>query len=275
MKSVRVGAVEYLNARPLVHGLGAAGLFSVRFDVPSRCADLLAAHAIDVGLIPVAEYRADHYVVVPDVCIGSSGPVASVAVFSQKPIESVRSIALDTSSRTSAALVRVLCAERWGIAPSFAPAAPDLPTMLHGADAALLIGDPALETDPSQYGVLKIDLGTEWRALTGLPFVWALWAGRESVMSADVCRALQAARDRGREAIATIAEDYACGDSSRARRAVEYLRTNIGYELDAAHIAGLERFLSSAAAAGAIPRAGGLRLARPAATAPVGADTHG
>ncbi|MBP1604722.1 MAG: hypothetical protein H6Q08_96 [Acidobacteria bacterium] len=262
MTAVRVGAVEYLNARPLVHGLGAAGLFSVRFDVPSRCADLLAAHAIDVGLIPVAEYRADDYVIVPDVCIGSSGPVASVAVFSQKPIESVRSIALDTSSRTSAALVRVLCAERWGIAP--------LPTMLQGADAALLIGDPALETDPGQYGVLKIDLGAEWRALTGLPFVWALWAGRESVMSADVCRALQAARDRGREAIAMIAEDYACGDSSRARRAVEYLRTNIGYDLDAAHIAGLERFLSSAAAAGAIPRAGGLRLARPAATAPVG-----
>jgi chorismate dehydratase len=269
MTALRVGAVGYLNARPLVRGLGSSGLFSVRFDVPSRCAELLATNAIDIGLIPVAEYRADEYVAVPGICIGSSGPVASVALFSQKPVEAVRSIALDTSSRTSAALVRILCAERWGTSPTFSAGAPDLAAMLRGADAALLIGDPALEAEPERLGALKIDLGAEWTALTGLPFVWALWAGREPAVSPDVCKALGAARDAGRQAIEAIAEEYACGDPRRSRRAVDYLRTNIAYDLDAAHVAGLDRFFSSAAKAGIIPQAGRLRFARSAVTARV------
>jgi chorismate dehydratase len=214
----------------------------------------------------VAEYRPDEYVAVPGVCIGSTGPVASVALFSQKPIGAVRSVALDDSSRTSAALVRVLCAERWGLAPSFSAHGPDLPSMLRQSDAALLIGDPALEADPDRLGVLKIDLGAEWTALTGLPFVWALWAGREPAVSPDVSLALQAARDAGRRAIEAIARAYAGDDPRRYQLADVYLRTNIGYDLDAAHVAGLERFMSSAAAVGAISRPGRVRFARPSDT---------
>lgn len=267
MTAIRVGAVGYLNARPLVRGLAGTPGWSIRFDVPSRCAELLAGGAIDVGLIPAAEYRAEEYVAVPGPCIGSSGPVASVALFSRRPIGAIRSIVLDTSSRTSAALVQVLCTERWGIAPACSSGAPDLPAMLREADAALLIGDPALEADPDRLGVLKIDLGAEWTALTGLPFVWALWAGREPALSPRVCAALCAARDAGRQDIEAIAGEYADGDRQKYQRAIDYLRTNIEYDLDDAHAAGLERFLSSAAAVGAIARAGRLRFARPSVTA--------
>ena len=144
----RLGAVDYLNARPLVEGLdrpqaqgpGPKEEFSLRFDVPSVCAKLLASGDIDLGLIPTIAYmdipaaRA-----VPGVAIASDGPVASVAIFSTRPIAQVRSLALDTSSRTSVALTRILSARVFGISPAFEPHAPDLPSMLRTCDAALLI----------------------------------------------------------------------------------------------------------------------------------------
>src|SRR5690348_5263249 len=118
--------------------------------------------------------------IVPGVCIGSEGPVASVALFARKPVRDLRRIALDTSSRTSAALVRILCARRFDVAPAFVSHAPDLGAMLAQADAALLIGDPALFVYPAAFGAEKIDLGAAWSDMTGLPFVWAFWAGRAS-----------------------------------------------------------------------------------------------
>ena len=116
---VRLGAVGYLNARPLVYGLDSSPQFDLRYDVPSECARLLHAGAIDVGLIPSIEYlRGGPYRIAPDLAIASRGPVASVAIYTTRPIADVRSIALDTSSRTSVALVSVLCARRFRIRPA-------------------------------------------------------------------------------------------------------------------------------------------------------------
>ncbi len=195
---IRLGAVDYLNVRPLVHGLDASSDVILRFDVPSVCAALLAAGDIDLGMVPsITLLDRPGDCVVPGVCIGSDGPVASVALFTRKPIAEVRSIALDTSSRTSVVLTRVLCARRFDIAPSFLPHPPDLSAMLAAADAALLIGDPALFAGEAARGATKIDLGAEWTAMTGLPFVWAFWAGRPDAADAGMVARLQDAAERG------------------------------------------------------------------------------
>jgi chorismate dehydratase len=199
MRLVRLGAVDYLNARPLVYGLELkTDLFSLRFDVPSKCAALLHEGSIDVGMIPSIEYvRGRDYRIVPGLGIISDGPVASVALFTTRPVDAIRTIAADTSSRTSNALLRILCVERFGIDPDFQPMPPDAEAMLHRCDAALLIGDPALFLDHQRLGATKIDLGEEWKALTALPFVWAFWAGRRDALSGEALNALIAARDRG------------------------------------------------------------------------------
>src|SRR5262245_44734609 len=122
MSVVRLGAVDYLNARPLVHGLDRRpDLFRIRYDLPSRCAALLHAGEIDAGIIPSIEYQRGpvDYRIVPDLGIVSDGPVASVAVFTRVPVPGIRRIALDTSSRASAGLIQVLCRDAWGIDPGF------------------------------------------------------------------------------------------------------------------------------------------------------------
>ena len=128
MAVVRIGAVSYLNARPLVVGLESRrDRFAVRYDLPSTCARLLHSHEIDLGLIPSIEYlRGQRYAMVPDCAVASDGPVASVALFTKMPIERVRTLALDTSSRTSVALTRVMTAKYFGIAPRFIDEGPDL-----------------------------------------------------------------------------------------------------------------------------------------------------
>jgi chorismate dehydratase len=241
---IRLGAVDYLNARPLVHGLGArADRYDLRFDPPSRCAALLHEGSIDAGMIPSIEYvRGEGYHVVPGVSIASFGEVASVAVFSAKPIGEVRAIALDSSSRTSAALLQILCARVWKIRPAFETLAPDFTTMLRKADAALVIGDPALFATTEAAGLEKIDLGEAWRGLTGLPFVWAFWAGRAGALERTDVRTLQEARDAGVAAGDAIAEAYGAGDPLRIARGTAYLRNNMRYGLGDAERAGLERF---------------------------------
>jgi chorismate dehydratase len=243
MRQIRLGAVAYLNARPLVHGLDAReDLFDLRFDAPSQCAELLHANAIDIGMIPSVEFwrGADDYAVVPGMGIISTGAVASVALFTRQPLADIRTVAADTSSRTSNALLRVLCAERFGIAPEFLPMAPDADVMLRQCDAALIIGDPALYLDAAAAGLTKIDLGSEWTALTGLPFVWAFWAGRPPLVTAHVVEALARARDEGVAASDEIADMY-CGPA-RAAQGRTYLRENIQYVLGAREEAGLRRF---------------------------------
>ena len=245
----RLGAVSYLNTRPHVYGLLDHPDFEVRFDVPSRCAELLEANEIDLGLIPSFEYGRrqtlglrDDYFIVPRIAIASTDAVDSVAMFTRKPIAEIRTIALDTSSRTSANLLRLLCAAWFKIDPAFIDAPPDLDRMLADTDAALLIGDPALFTDADALGLKKIDLGSTWREMTGLPFVWAFWAGRLDAAPPDVCRALAEARDRGVRAIDRIAADYAPDDSARALKVARYLKESIAYDLEGPFESGLRRY---------------------------------
>lgn len=243
MKQVHLGAVDYLNARPLVYGLELhSHRFSLRFDVPSKCAALLHEGSIDVGMIPSIEYLRgrEPYRIVPELAIISDGPVASVAMFTATPLDRIRTIAADTSSRTSNALLQVLCVEALGIDAEFVPMAPEPDRMLRRCDAALLIGDTALFLDSSAQGLNKIDLGEAWTGMTGLPFVWAFWAGRARVLSSDDVGELIAARNRGVVASDAIAAEY-CGPA-RAELGQAYLRDNIRYTLGEREQAGLRLF---------------------------------
>jgi chorismate dehydratase len=258
---VRLGAVSYLNTRPLVEGLEARPDVALRFDVPARCADLVEAGEVDLGLVPIIEYarHADEYAVVPDVSIASLDAVDSVALFTRQPIERVRSIALDVSSRTSAGLVKLLCARHFGIRPEFQPAAPDIRAMLARADAGLLIGDPALFLDPAAVDAEKIDLGLAWKAMTGLPFVWAVWSGRTGAASPEVCRLLYETRLHGVSRIDAIAARERPGDPAGQAVVARYLRQTITYGLDGALLAGARAYFDGLAAEGLIPRAPRLR----------------
>jgi chorismate dehydratase len=210
---------------------------------------------VDLGLVPSIEYlRSDEYRFVPGVGIGSRGPVASVALFTRRPIGEIRHIALDTSSRTSVALTRVLCHHRFRIHPEWVPHGPDLAAMLRDYDAGLLIGDPALEADPAGLGATKIDLGAEWTAMTGLPFVYAAWTGRAGAFAPDASRLLQDAQADGVASYEAIAAEYGHGDAARTQRALVYLRDNMHYGLGASEAAGLQMFLDYAADVGLAPK---------------------
>lgn len=254
--SLRIGAVGYLNARPLTWALDRdPGRWRIRYDLPSVCARLLQEGVVDLGLTPSIEYlHAPDYRFVPGIGIGSRGAVTSVAIFSTRPMADVRRIALDTSSRTSVALTRVLCHDWFRIDPEFVPHGPGLEAMTATCDAALLIGDPALEADPAALGLTKHDLGEAWLAMTGLPFVYAAWTGRSGALTSADVAALQAARDAGLANIEAIAAEYAGGDAPRAARAAAYLRDNVRYELGSEEAAGLQLFLDRAAALGLGPQ---------------------
>jgi chorismate dehydratase len=268
MPPVRISAVEYLNARPLVHGLAASPRFQVRFDLPARCADLLHEGGVDLGLIPSIEYArgpagSNSYAIVPDIAIASEGPVASVAIYTTRAIEDVRSIALDTSSRTSVALVRVLCARVFGIAPVLESRGPELGEMLSSSDAALIIGDKALLQDAAEIQrpdgtvtrVEKIDLGDVWTRTTGLPFVYAFWAGRPGCLTAADVETLQRVRDGNVAHPDEIARAYFPGSAGHQAVGADYLRDNIKYFLGPREQAGLEAFYRYAAEIGVIGRA--------------------
>jgi chorismate dehydratase len=263
--TIRLGAVGYLNARPLVYQLDRSPNFSLRFDVPSKCADLLHSGGIDVGLIPSIEYlRGDSLSIVPDLAIASRGPVTSVMLYTTRPMSEVRSIAMDTSSRTSVALVRVLCAKLFKIDPTFEPLGPNLETMLIRHDAALMIGDNALfqpyvERPFQGRDLPVIDLGEVWLELTGLPFVYAFWAGRPDALTPAHVKELQGARDRGVAEADTVAREYLNDQPDRQALGARYLRDNIKYHLGDDERAGLELFYRYAAEIGVAP-AGQLRF---------------
>jgi chorismate dehydratase len=244
----RVGAVGYLNARPLTWALDRAPeRWRIRYDVPAVCSALLQSGEVDLGLVPSIDYlQAPDFRLVPGIGIGSRGPVASVAIFTRVAMDQVRRIALDTSSRTSVALVKVLCHHRFHIAPEFVPHGPDLAAMTRDADAALVIGDPALEADHAGLGLRKIDLGAEWTAMTGLPFVYAAWTGRPGAITESEIALLQKAQDEGSASVDAIAAEYGRGDAAATARAAAYLRDNVRYGLGADEIKGLQMFLDFA-----------------------------
>lgn len=250
---IRLGAVNYLNVRPLVAGLETRANVSLRYDVPSVCARLLHEGHIDLGMVPSITWLdrpGDR--IVPGICIGSEGPVASVALYTRRAMPDVRSIALDTSSRTSAALVRIVCRRVFSINPTFVPHAPDVVSMLAAADAALLIGDPALFLDHRALGVDKLDLGELWTTMTGLPFVWAFWSGRVDAASAETVSVLRSAAEEGIGDLGAIAAAYCRDMPEREPVARAYLRDNMQYRLDARAIKGMKTYYREAADLGIV-----------------------
>jgi chorismate dehydratase len=256
-KPLRLGVVSYLNAEPLVYGLDQDPGFDLQRDVPSRVAERLHAGEVDLGMIPSIEYARGDYAVVPGVAIASRGPVRSVRLLLRRPIEHVRRVALDRSSRTSQALLKVLLRERMGRDPEYVQMPPDPGSMLASADAALLIGDPALYLDvPGE----PIDLGEEWTRITGLPFVYAFWAGPLGVVGPDGVRRLQDALGQGVRAVQRIAAAYNGLGAGKAARSEAYLRENIVYRLGTEEQAGLREFYRRASLLGLIPRQPELRF---------------
>jgi chorismate dehydratase len=248
---LRLGVVSYLNAEPLVYGLDDDPRVRLERDVPAKVAEALHRGESDLGMIPSIEYAFGDYAIVPGIAIGSRGPVRSVNLYHQVPLPEVRRVALDTSSRTSVALLKILLHESLGRHPEYAAMPPSVPTMLESADAALVIGDPALYFDGE---VPRLDLGQEWLLRTGLPFVFAFWAGRRGALSvADVQRLQQALRE-GVQAIGRIAAHYDGQGPGRERQNEAYLRSNIVFTLGEEEKRGLREFFRRAHALGLIPR---------------------
>lgn len=260
---VRVGAVNYLNTKPLIHNLEAlAPQAALSLDVPSRLADRLAAGDLDVALIPVIEYfRGDGYTVVPDVAIASRGPVLSVTLFSRVPWSGVRSVALDDGSRTSSALAQIILRERYGVRPDVRPLPLDADAEAVDADAVLLIGDRAMKACLPGFR-FAFDLGDEWLRWTGLPFVFAVWAVRPGADLRGVDAALQAAKVQGLENVGAIAEAEAGPLGLDAGFCRRYLETLLRFDLGPEELAGLSRYYDLTAKLGLAPAGKPVRFYR-------------
>lgn len=253
MPKLRVGIVNFLNSKPLAWGFlkgHHADLFAATYHPPAMVARLLGQGALDIGLIPSVEVqRIPGLKILPDLCVASTHEVKSVILVSRGPLEQVRRVALDQNSRTSVALLRILLQER-GIHPEYLHERPDPERMLAEADAALLIGDPALKVERDKYHV--IDLAAEWHALTGLPFVFAVWAVRSGVDLPDLPFYFKSSLRYGLSSVDTLSREAAAElglDSADVR---SYLTENLHYFLRQEELAGLEEFYRRAHAHGLI-----------------------
>lgn len=255
MAGLRVSVVQYLNTVPLIWGMTHGrlrGKFQLEFTTPAACADAVRDGSAGVGIIPVIEtQRIEGLEAVQGVSISSLGEVKSVILISKKPIDEVASVAIDISSRTSTALVTVLLRKFYGIRPQMTSAPPDPEAMLRAADAALLIGDPALVFQPGNLRVY--DLAAEWKKFTGLPFVFAVWAGPRSADLERFSADFQNSRDEGLEHIDEIAAEYAPRHGLTAEQVKIYLTQNINYTLDRDHHKALALFFRLAFEEGIIP----------------------
>ena len=251
---IRVGAVNYLNTKPLVYQFQRfAPDAQLLFDVPSRLADELARGRLDVALIPSIEFFHDPcYTIVSDACIACRGPVLSVKLFSRVPIERIRTLALDEGSRTSAALVQILLHDRCGLAPRLEPLPLAASLNDTAADAVLLIGDRAMHSPPGRFEAVW-DLGDEWRSWTELPFVFAMWVARAGADLAGVDAALAEAREQGVAHLAEIAAAEAAPLGLTTPQCLSYLRDNLYFYLGPREQAGLTLFYERAQALGLAP----------------------
>jgi chorismate dehydratase len=284
LRKLRISVVQYLNTTPLVYGFTRGALkdkYDLSFTVPSQCADDLRDGRADVAIIPAIEFqRIDDLVVLPDLAIGAKRRVRSLLIVSRKPIQEVKSIALDGSSRSTQTLTRILCAEHWQIKPVFFEATfGSTATILEQADAALLIGDPALRLaiaitgnatlgangelmcSPDKAGVnatetLNVyDVVQEWRRLTGLPAVLAVWAGRRESVTPELVADFAASKAYGMAHLAEISTTASLEQDLPVPDLLNYLQENIDFTLDSENLAGLELYYCLAAKLGLIPRA--------------------
>ena len=294
LPKLRISVVQYLNTAPLVwsftHG-PLRGKYELSFTVPSLCAEALRTGAVDVAIIPAIEYqRIDDLVILPDMAIASKTRVRSLLLVSRMPIEKIRKIALDSSSRSTQALVRILCQQKWKIAPEFFEMAPDLAAMLQRAEAALVIGDPALRLSlamesgtrrgeageqictASALGVegagidgdstLHIyDVVEQWRRMTTLPAVLAVWAGRRKAATPEVVADFQASRHYGMRHLSEISTQAAAELNLPANKLQRYLTENINFSLDEENQRGLAAYFAQAAELNLIPRVKPIEIA--------------
>lgn len=257
-RPLRIGAVSYLNSKPLVEGLSdLAPTSELMLDYPSRLADDLAAGLLDVALIPSVECLMDpSYEIVSDACVATRGPVLSVKMYSRVHPQDIRSLALDEGSRTSAALSRILLAERYGVEPTLESLPMGQNPEDSSTDAVLVIGDRAMHP-PAESFVETWDLGEEWTRWTDLPFVFAMWAARRGTDLGNLEQALEAARDLGVSNLDHIAERESAALGISAELAVDYLKNNLHFRLGEAEREGLERFRAAAARWGVVPEQAG------------------
>jgi chorismate dehydratase len=268
---MRIGAVSYLNTRPLVYDLGRlAPQHELVFDLPSRLADRLAAGELDLALIPSIEYfQHPDYQIVSDACIGCRGPVRSVKLLSRVPLESIRTLALDEGSRTSVALVRILLQERFGLSPALVPFPIDAAPESIRADALLMIGDRAMHPPAGEF-VAQWDLGDVWCRWSELPFVFAMWVARGAGVSpagkrsgvrgqrseeeiAELAGMLSQARDLGVANVEQIAREEHARFGLSYDDCLTYLRDHLHFTLGPREMAGLNLFHEHAARMGLAP----------------------
>lgn len=260
-RRVRVGAVNYLNTKPLIEGFAElAPQADLILDLPSRLADRLAAGDLDVALIPSIEFFQDPgYTIISNACIGCRGPVLSVKLFSRVEPAAIRTLALDEGSRTSAALVRILLAERFGIEPQLQPLPIGAAAFANDADAILLIGDRAIHSPIGSFREVW-DLGDEWNRWSGLPFVFAVWTARVGDDLQGVDAALSASRDQGVARLSEIAAREAPPLGLTQPECLAYLRDNLYFYLGPRELSGLGLFHQLAARQGLAPEGARLEI---------------
>jgi chorismate dehydratase len=255
MPALRLSVVQYLNTVPLIWGMlhgEQQGKFELELTVPSGCADAIHNRQADAGIVPSIEYqRLDRGQILSGMSIASKQEAKSVLLLSKVPLAKVQTVALDRSSRTSAALVRILMHKFYARRVDFWPAAPQPDDMLRHADAALVIGDPAL-TYSGQVAEVH-DLAAEWRKFTGLPFVFALWVGHDDASLSRRHAEFAASLDFGLTHIDDIAAEYAPKLGMTASAVKVYLTENIDYSLDEENREGLRLFYKLAREGGLIP----------------------
>jgi chorismate dehydratase len=265
---MRISAISYLNTAPLMWDFEhstAGDAFDISYTIPSQCALELQNGKADIGIIPSAAYASiPRLSIIPGVAIASKQAVRSILLVSHKPIDEIRTVALDSSSLTSAALARVLFEKYWGGAREFSSVAPDLDGMLSGSDAALLIGDPALQVDRSRY--YTWDLAEEWTRLTGKPFVFAFWAVRDEAArtsALDLPAIFQNSRDHGLQPdnLRWITQEWSVKLGLSVEDLHAYLTSTIFYYLDESCLEGLRLFYCYAHECKALPSAPELNFA--------------
>ena len=239
-RKIRVGAVSYLNTKPLVYGFEQgmmAESVDLKIDFPSKIASMLLEDKIDVGLVPVAiiPEMKEHYII-SDYCISCDGEVASVCLFSEVPLEKIEKILLDYQSRTSVELLKILIKESWKIDPVIEETTGEYRSQISGTTAALVIGDRALEqrkVSPYIY-----DLGLEWKKFTGLPFVFAAWVSNKK-LATDFINSFNEANSAGLNKIETIVEENPFSEFNL----IDYYTKYISFELNDAKEKALGLFL--------------------------------
>ena len=258
---IRVGAVSYLNTKPLIHTLNErlGGQGTLSLDLPSRLAADLAAERLDVALIPSVEFfRGTDYEIVSNVAIACRGPVWSVRLLSRVPVPEIRRLALDEGSRTSAAMLRLLLWEMYQLQPETTQLEIDQSPEEVDADAILMIGDRAMHPARGVYREIW-DLGDRWCRWTELPFVFAMWVARPGIQwSSKLDRSkltsmLEASRDAGLESLEEIASSHAAQHGLTKEDLHRYFAENLHFRLGPGERLGLDAFQQKAAQRGLIP----------------------